>query len=103
MKPYVSVICDQNKLSGRGCEGAPDFVAEVVSPPSPGMDYVSKPSLYQEAGVREYWICGPRERRVLACVFDSESAMQDYAFSASAPFAVFPGFEFDFGQVGAGM
>lgn len=101
--PDVSVVCDHEKLSDRGCEGAPDFVAEVVSPSNPGMDYVSKLGLYREAGVREYWICDPRERRVLAYVFDSESVMQAYAFSTPVPSAAFPGFEFDFGQVVAGM
>lgn len=103
VEPDVSVICDQNKLSDRGCEGAPDFVAEVVSPSNPCMDYVSKLNLYQEAGVREYWICDPRERRVLAYVFGSESVMQTYAFSTPVPSAVFPGFEFDFSKAVAGM
>ena len=103
VEPDVSVVCDHDKLSDRGCEGAPDFVAEVVSPSNPGMDYVSKLNLYQEAGVREYWICDPQQRRVLAYVFDSEAVMQTYAFSTPVPSAVFPGFEFDFGQVLAGM
>lgn len=103
VEPDVSVICDQNKLSDRGCEGAPDFVAEVVSPSNPGMDYVSKLNLYQEAGVREYWICDPKEKRVLAYVYDSESVMQTYPFSTPVPSSVFPGFEFDFGKTVAGM
>ena len=103
VEPDVSVVCDHGKLSDRGCEGAPDFVAEVVSPSNPGMDYVSKLNLYREAGVREYWICDPQQQRVLAYVFDSEAVMQAYAFSTPVPFAVFPGFEFDFGQVLAGM
>lgn len=103
VEPDVSVICDQNKLSDRGCEGAPDFVAEVVSPSNPGMDYVSKLNLYQEAGVREYWICDPQQRRVLVYVFDSEFVMQAYTFNAPVPSAVFPGFVFDFAQATAGM
>ena len=67
------------------------------------MDYVSKLNLYQEAGVREYWICDPQQRRVLAYVFDSEAVMQTYPFSTPVSSAVFPGFEFDFEQVMAGM
>ena len=74
-----------------------------LSSSNPGMDYVSKLNLYREAGVREYWICDPQQRRVLAYVFDSEAVMQTYPFSTPAPSAVFPGFEFDFDQVMAGM
>ena len=103
VEPDVSVVCDRAKLSDRGCEGAPDFVAEVVSPSNPGMDYVSKLNLYQEAGVREYWVCDPRQSRVLAYVFDTDSVVRFYAFSEPVPSAVFPGFVFDFGQVMAGM
>ena len=46
VEPDVSVICDRDKLSDRGCEGAPDLVLEVVSPSNPGMDYISKLGLY---------------------------------------------------------
>ena len=103
VEPDVSVICDQSKLSARGCEGAPDFVAEVVSPSNPGMDYVSKLKLYQEAGVREYWICDPMQERVLIYNFDSKSIMQTYPFATLVPSTIFPGFEFDFAQVVAGL
>lgn len=42
VEPDVCVACDRDKLSDRGCEGAPDLVVEVVSPSNPGMGYVSK-------------------------------------------------------------
>ena len=42
VEPDVLVVCDSSKLSDRGCEGAPDFVVEVVSPSSVRMDYVKK-------------------------------------------------------------
>ena len=59
VEPDISVICDKNKLSDRGCEGAPDFIIEIVSPSSRRMDYYKKCTLYAEAGVREYWIVDP--------------------------------------------
>ena len=99
VEPDVSVVCDHDKLSDRGCEGAPDFVVEVVSPSNPGMDYVTKLNLYQEAGVREYWICDPLRERVLAYVFGSEAFMQLYGFSMPVPSEVFPGFVFDFARL----
>ncbi len=103
VEPDISVICNHDKLSDRGCEGAPDFVVEVVSPSNPEMDYISKLSLYRDAGVREYWICDPRKRRVLAYVFGTEKLMQVYDFSTPVSAEIFPGFVMDFGQVAAGM
>lgn len=103
VEPDVSVVCDRNKLSDRGCEGAPDLVVEVVSPSNPGMDYVSKLNLYQEAGVKEYWICDPQRKRTLVYDFDSEAIMSLYGFSEVVPSTLFPGFEIDFSRVMEGM
>lgn len=49
----------------RGTE-APDVAVEVVSEASTDRDYVQKRILYEEAGVREYWIVDPLQRR---CTF----------------------------------
>lgn len=38
VEPDISVICDPAKLTDRGCSGAPDLVAEIVSPSSSRMD-----------------------------------------------------------------
>lgn len=48
VEPDISVVCDRDKLFDRGCEGASDFVVEVVSPSNPEMDYISKLNLYRE-------------------------------------------------------
>lgn len=64
VEPDVSVICDPNKLTDRGCSGAPDLIFEVVSPSSRRMDYNQKNALYANAGVREYWIVDPVKERV---------------------------------------
>lgn len=50
------MICDRDRLDQKGCHGAPDWVIEIMSPSSVKMDSVRKVKLYQEAGVREYWI-----------------------------------------------
>lgn len=42
VEPDISIICEPDKLSDRGCEGAPDLVIEVVSPSSHRMDYIKK-------------------------------------------------------------
>lgn len=34
VEPDISVVCDEDKLDERGCNGAPDFIIEIVSPGS---------------------------------------------------------------------
>ena len=63
VEPDISLVCDHNKISNRGCEGAPDFIIEIVSPSSRKMDYSTKNALYADAGVREYWIVDPARER----------------------------------------
>ncbi len=64
VEPDISVICHEDKVDENGCHGAPDWVIEIVSPSSRKMDYVRKTALYQETGVREYWIVDPKKEMV---------------------------------------
>ena len=32
VEPDISVICDESKLTDKGCAGAPDWIIEIVSP-----------------------------------------------------------------------
>lgn len=74
IEPDISVICDKNKISKRGCEGAPDWIIEVVSPASRKLDYSKKMTLYSESGVREYWIVDPEKERTTLYHFDEDDA-----------------------------
>ena len=64
VEPDISVICDRNKLTDRGCTGAPDWIIEIVSPSTSSHDYITKLNLYANAGVREYWIVDPAKQSV---------------------------------------
>ena len=64
VEPDISVICDKDKLDEKGCQGAPDWMIEIVSPSSKTMDYERKVKLYREAGAREYWIVDPEAETV---------------------------------------
>ncbi len=64
VEPDISVICDPNKLTDRGCTGAPDWIVEIVSPSNSSHDYIRKLNLYADAGVREYWIVNPKDQSV---------------------------------------
>ena len=82
VEPDISVICDPSKLTERGCDGAPDWIIEIVSPSSKQMDYIRKLLLYQEAGVREYWIVNPDKQMIRTYYFESEET-EDHAFTDS--------------------
>ena len=99
VEPDISVICDRDKLSDRGCEGAPDFIVEVVSPSNSEMDYISKLSLYRDAGVREYWICDPQRRRTRTYVFAPDSSYMELPFDEPVPSSTLPNFTITFAQV----
>ena len=56
LQPDVCVICDPSKLDMKGCIGAPDIVVEVLSPGNAEKEMKFKFNVYEEAGVKEYWI-----------------------------------------------
>jgi len=62
VQPDLCVICDPSKLDNQGCNGAPDLIIEIISPNNSKHDIKTKFNLYQEAGVKEYWIIDPTEK-----------------------------------------
>lgn len=64
LQPDLMVVCDKNKVDRHGVHGAPDLVVEVLSPATARYDKIIKLSLYQRAGVPEYWIADPVSRSV---------------------------------------
>ena len=74
LEPDISVVCDKNKLTDKGCNGAPDFIIEIVSPSSRKMDYSTKMTLYANSGVREYWIIDPVKERTTTYKFEEDAA-----------------------------
>ena len=80
VEPDISVICDPNKLTERGCSGAPDLIFEIVSPASRKMDYSLKNTIYSQAGVREYWIVDPAKERTTVYHYEDDAAPVIYTF-----------------------
>lgn len=64
VQPDICIVCDPEKLDDRGCIGAPELIAEIVSPGSATRDIKEKFVIYEEAGVLEYWIVRPEEKSV---------------------------------------
>lgn len=65
VQPDVCVVCDPVKIDDRGVCGAPDLVIEVLSPGNPRKEIRIKYELYEEAGVKEYWIVYPGEQTIM--------------------------------------
>ena len=80
VEPDISIICDPSKMNDRGCNGAPDFIIEIVSPSSQRMDYLTKLFKYRTAGVREYWIVNPMTRIVQVYCFGEPEDSTQYSF-----------------------
>lgn len=62
VQPDLCVICDENKLDEKGCIGSPDLVVEILSPGNSKKEMRNKYDLYEEYGVKEYWIIFPHEQ-----------------------------------------
>jgi len=51
VQPDLCVVCDLEKIDGRGCVGAPDLVVEILSPSNSRKDLKDKYEIYQEIGL----------------------------------------------------
>lgn len=89
VEPDISVICNKNNLSDRGCEGAPDWIIEITSPSTKKMDYGIKLFKYRTAGVREYWIVNPTKETVNVYNFENEEASDFYSFDDDIPVGIY--------------
>ena len=61
VQPDICVVCDHSKLDDAGCKGAPDLIVEILSPSTASKDINEKYHLYEEHGVKEYWVVYPGE------------------------------------------
>lgn len=92
VEPDVSVVCDSDKLDDKGCNGAPDWIVEIVSPSSYRMDYLIKLFKYRTAGVKEYWIVNPMKETVQTYFFGENEDSMQYSFDDEIPVSIYPGF-----------
>ena len=72
VQPDISIICDKEKRGPEGCRGAPDFVAEILSPSNTAVEMQRKLYLYREAGVHEYWVLDSKHKTLIAHFFEGE-------------------------------
>ena len=91
VQPDITVICDEKKRGYEGCRGVPDLVIEILSPSNTAIEMERKLKLYQDAGVKEYWIVDPENNGVTVYRFQ-EGAILTYFYKSAdtIPVTIFP-------------
>jgi len=103
VQPDLCVICDKEKLTEQGCNGAPDWIIEVLSPGNSKKEMRLKYDLYQENGVTEYWMVYPYEQAVYQFVLNQDTEKYQlhamYAGDDIAKPYLFPELDIDLADV----
>ncbi|MHB2150095.1 Uma2 family endonuclease [Calditrichota bacterium LG25] len=66
VQPDILFIAKENQkiITEDNIKGAPDLIIEILSPSSAYYDLVEKKELYEQFGVKEYWIVDPKKLRI---------------------------------------
>ncbi len=100
VEPDLFVICDDKGLRRNKYIGAPEFIAEIVSPSSRSRDMFIKLNKYRFSGVREYWIIDPKYRVVQVYDLEHETQPEKYSFTDMIPVLISEGgCEVDFSKI----
>ncbi len=98
VQPDLCVICDESKIDKRGAKGAPDLAIEIVSPGNSKRDLKDKFEIYQEAGIKEYWIVHPEEKHISIFCLSKEGkyiGLQPITEDDKIKSALFPDLQFE--------
>ena len=93
------IVCDTDKLDGKRCNGAPNFIIEIVSPENPEDDYVRKLYYYQKYGVREYWIVDPQRKSVSVNYFEENLLNVPYTFESVVKVNIYEDLFINFAEI----
>lgn len=102
VQPDICVVCDASKLGKRGCLGAPDLIIEILSPGTARKDLNEKYDIYEENGVREYWVVFPYEQVIQVFDLNEQGKYQmrkSYGRTESISSTVFSDFYLDLSEV----
>lgn len=105
VQPDIMVVCDRGKLLGVRLTDVPDLVIEIASPGNWRMDAIIKRQKYFEAGVREYWIVFPEDKRVLVYQFEGSDKQESiqaavYTFADKVSVGIWDGrCQVDFAEI----
>jgi Uma2 family endonuclease len=103
VQPDVCVVCNPEILDKQGCDGAPDWIIEIVSKGNSKKDLLLKYELYQENGVGEYWLVYPYEEAIHQFILNSETQRyqlhQIYAQDGFISPCLFPDLKMDLTEI----
>ncbi|MDR0791776.1 MAG: Uma2 family endonuclease [Chitinophagaceae bacterium] len=102
VQPDICVVCDRTKLDDRGCCGAPDMIVEILSPSTLKKDVFDKFALYEESGVKEYWIVHPKDKAVTVFLLQNNGKYNDgviYEGEGKVPIFVFDNYPIDLDNI----
>lgn len=77
--PDIFIACNPDNFDEQKYNGAPDFIIEVLST-NRADDLRYKLGLYQDSGVREYWIVDPKYKKVIVYYFEETDIPQIFDF-----------------------
>lgn len=99
VQPDIMVVCDKDKLDGSRCNGAPDFIIEIVSPGNPADDYIRKLYYYRNYGVREYWIVDPKRKIITVNYFEGDIVSVQYPFESIIKVNIYDDLYINFSEI----
>jgi Uma2 family endonuclease len=100
VQPDITVVCNPEKRGPEGCRGAPDFIAEILSPLNTAAEMQHKFNLYRIAGVREYWVLDNEYKTLTVYLFDGENVISRiYGGKDTAPVGVLDGLSIELALV----
>ena len=106
LQPDICVVCDLSKLDDKGCIGAPDLVVEILSPGNNKKELLNKYKVYEEFGVKEYWVVSQSDQSILIYTLDDLGKFQPskiFTLSEQITSSVLPGFILNLDDVFEGL
>jgi Uma2 family endonuclease len=101
LQPDICVVCDPSKIDKKGCLGAPDIVIEILSPSNSEKELRNKYEIYEESGVKEYWVVFPSEKTLLIYTLTRGKYVPSRLMvkGDEVTSSVLPGFKLDLAEV----
>lgn len=76
VQPDLCIICRPELLDAQGCNGAPDWIVEILSKGNSKRELKTKYALYEESGVTEYWLVYPEQRAIHQFVLNAQGVYE---------------------------
>lgn len=82
VQPDLTVLCDVDKnLTENGkYKGIPELVVEILSPSTRSKDIMKKGNLYEDSGIREYWIVDDKHEEITVYQFSEFAVVDNRSF-----------------------